>query len=99
MQTPNQILAIVATAREIPVSDILGRGRTRWVAQSRQIVVAILRHHLRLTHADIARVLKFADHTNVTKTLTRVKDCQYLTDWADQITAQLSNPNPTKTEN
>ncbi len=63
--TPNKIIKTVSEVFDVKPSEIKGKRRTAYVAQSRQIVMYILRTELELPLEKVAREVNRKDHTTV----------------------------------
>lgn len=69
--TSLDIIADVAERTGISVTAILGRGRTRAVADARAQAMAEVRHRLHLSYPEIGRVFD-RDHTTVIQAVRRI---------------------------
>ncbi len=63
--TPSKIIKTVSEVFDVKPSEIKGKRRTAYVAQSRQIVMYILRTELELPLEKVAREVNRKDHTTV----------------------------------
>jgi chromosomal replication initiator protein len=61
----DEIIKTVASYYVVKVSQIKGRGRTAEVALARQVIMYLLRQHLKLKLKQIAFILKRDDHTTI----------------------------------
>jgi chromosomal replication initiator protein len=62
---PEQIISTVAEVYGIPADQIMGRGRTKSVARSRQIAMYLMREETDYSLPQIGEVLGGRDHTTV----------------------------------
>jgi chromosomal replication initiator protein len=63
--TPKKIIATVSEVFDVKPSEIKGKRRTAYIAQSRQIVMYILRTELELPLEKVAQEVNRKDHTTV----------------------------------
>lgn len=64
---------LVAARRQLTPDALLSPCRTRRVAESRFILISLLRRHTRLSNSEIGRIFR-RDHTTITYALQRADD-------------------------
>lgn len=77
--TPAKVISTVAEVFEVKPSEIKGNRRTSYVAQSRQVVMYILRKELQLPLERVAREVNRKDHTTVLHAYDKIEE-MYNTD-------------------
>lgn len=72
--TPSKIIKTVSEVFDVKPSEIKGKRRTAYVAQSRQIVMYILRTELELPLEKVAREVNRKDHTTVIHACEKIEN-------------------------
>ncbi len=70
---PEEILSVVAEHYGLSVNELRDGRRTRFRTWARHVAAYLLRRTGRLSQSDIARLLKYGDHTGVVEALQRVR--------------------------
>mgnify|MGYP001619517814 CR=1 FL=1 len=93
---PEQILQITADAFRIPKGLLFGGRRTVYRTQVRWTAAHLLRRTGQYSYADIARVLKYRDHTSARSAVLairkRMRENVYLRDKIKALEVQLHLP-------
>lgn len=72
--TPKKIISTVSEVFDVKPSEIKGKRRTAYIAQSRQIVMYILRTELELPLEKVAREVNRKDHTTVLHACEKIEN-------------------------
>ncbi len=72
--TPSKVINTVAEVFEVKPSEIRGNRRTSYVAQSRQVVMYILRKELQLPLERVAKEVNRKDHTTVIHACSKIDE-------------------------